>query len=83
MDEAHRAAHELNLQVHECGDEADCDGVQGTSALEVVAWAVEHEDEVDAGPGTEDNLIISFGDGGILVTEFYPESGRLRSWTVR
>lgn len=28
-------------------------------------------------------VMINFPDGSVLTTEHFPESGRLRSWTVR
>ena len=82
---AHAAVHELDLQIDECGDSSDCDGIMGTLATDVAAWALENDDRVDAYPiRSENGIMVDFpGTGAILTMEFYPESGRLRSWTVR
>ena len=81
-DLAHAAVHEMRLKIDECGDSPSCDGEESTSALAVVAWTGENDERVDAYP-TDDGVMINFPDGSILTTEHFPESGRLRSWTVR
>ena len=81
-DLAHAAVHEMRLKIDECGDSPSCEGEEGTSALAVVAWTVENDERVDAYP-TDDGVMINFPDDSILTTEHFPESGRLRSWTVR
>ena len=82
---AHAAVNELNLQIDECGDTNDCVGVVGTLATDVAAWALANDGRVDAYPYRGENgIMIDFpGTGATLTMEFYPESGRLRSWTVR
>lgn len=82
---AHAAVHELDLQIDECGDTAGCVGVVGTLATDVALWALENDDRVDAHPYQSENgiMIIFTGTGATLTMEFYPGSGRLRSWTVQ
>ena len=82
---AYAAVHELSLQIDECGDTTGCTGVVGTLATDVAAWALANDGRVDAYPYRGDNgIMIDFsGTGATLTMEFYPESGRLRSWTVQ
>lgn len=73
-DLAHAAVHEMGLQIDRCGDERDA-SCEGTSALAVIAWTVENDED--------DGVMINFPDGGILTTEHDPDTGRLQAWTVR
>ena len=40
LDPAHATVHEMDLQIDECGDRRNCDGVEGTLATDVAAWAL-------------------------------------------
>ena len=70
------------VRIDECGDSPLCEGEEGTSALPVVACTVENDERVDPHP-TDDGVMINFPNDSILTTEHFPESGRLRPWTVR
>lgn len=79
------AVVELDLRIDDCGDVEDCEGALGTLATDVAAWALENDDRVDAYPyRSENGIMVDFPETGATLTmEFYPESGRLRSWTVQ